>query len=191
MARTTRCPGGRRPQEALIDLRQGHHFSNSLKYFSIQWWSFEVEDSQKPVDEYQAYIESILEELPDALKQLAREVSLHDAHLRTFHFDSTANILRLEFDCLGFDPSTKEYYRRKTLLSYQDVSSIVSTSDPKAGLCGPHGYGDLGYDEIEIIAPGHYEHRMLFSTGIEIQVQFSTFFVSFQEELEQASPLPA
>ncbi len=70
-------------------------------------------------------------------------------------------------------------------MNYGGVRSIQSTADPEKGLPGPHGYGDLGYDEIDLIQPGHYEHRMLFSTGIELLVQFSEFSFTYATGTER------
>jgi hypothetical protein len=45
-------------------------------------------------------------------------------------------------------------------------------ADPQTGLPGPHGYGHLGYCEFEALGGELFEHRMLFSTGIELHVRF-------------------
>ena len=71
---------------------------------------------------------------------------------------------------------------RKFLLTYQQLQSFESTSDPNIGLGGPHGYGDLGYDEADISACGHLEHRMLFSSGIEFRILFACFKLTWQDQ---------
>jgi hypothetical protein len=40
-------------------------------------------------------------------------------------------------------------------------------------LPGPGGYGDFGYDEIEVIGPAQFEHRILFSSGIRLVIRFA------------------
>ena len=51
------------------------------------------------------------------------------------------------------------------------------TSDPSVGLGGPHGFGDLGYDEIDVGEDGPFEHRLLFSSGIELAVRFADLII--------------
>ena len=64
---------------------------------------------------------------------------------------------------------------------YAGVFTRKSTN-PKRGLAGPHGYGDLGYDEIEVLRDGLYEHRILFSSGIELQVRFTGFKLWYKDK---------
>ena len=40
---------------------------------------------------------------------------------------------------------------------------------------GPAGFGDLGYCEVSVLPGGAFEHRLLFSTGIELVVVFRSF----------------
>jgi hypothetical protein len=58
---------------------------------------------------------------------------------------------------------------------YSGVEHFESEADPKVGLRGPSGYGDLGYYEIDVLPEGRFEHRLLFSTGIELRVIFRGF----------------
>jgi hypothetical protein len=148
----------------------------------MQWWAGGGDDVQKPMNEYQSYVESILTKLPDSLQKLSMDVSLHDAHLRIFSFDALTKTLQLELDGFSFDETLNAYFDRSIQLTYEDVRAISSAADPETGLAGPHGYGDLGYDEVEILAPNFYEHRMLFSTGIELKVQFSNFSVFYEDK---------
>jgi hypothetical protein len=136
-----------------------------MKYFTLEWWSAAGADAGNAFREYEAYMKSMLTQLPDQLQRLYKDFSLHDCNLRVFHFDTSTKIFQLELSRFDGD----------FCLKYEDVRSMKSTSDPDAGLAGPRGYGDLGYDELEILEPGLYEHRMLFSTGIELHVQFTGF----------------
>lgn len=63
---------------------------------------------------------------------------------------------------------------------------MESTANPSAGLAGPFGYGDLGYDEVAILASGAFEHRLLFSTGIELAVVFREFELRRVRRVEPA-----
>jgi hypothetical protein len=40
--------------------------------------------------------------------------------------------------------------------------------------------GDLGYDEIEVLGGGMFEHRLLFSSGIELAIEFAAFHLEKQ-----------
>jgi hypothetical protein len=39
----------------------------------------------------------------------------------------------------------------------------------------------LGYDEADVTESGEFEHRILFSTGIEFRVRFTGFEVHWQD----------
>ena len=134
-----------------------------MKYFTLVWWS--NYDDGEAFRDSEARMKEILPKLPEQLQRFHREASLHDARLRLQHLDVATQILRLNL----------ENYEGNVELIYGGERTIQSTADPDQGLAGPHGYGDLGYDEIDLIEDGLFEHRMLFSSGIELQVQFSRF----------------
>jgi hypothetical protein len=134
-----------------------------MKFFTMKWWSGEAEHDAN--EEYQAHWRN-LTRIPPALRRLEEDVGLHDAHLLRMENGLRGELLLIlsRLDGQG---------RRSPLtLKYLDVASMVITSDPGVGLSGPHGFGDLGYDEIDIGADGLAEHRILFSSGIEISVRF-------------------
>jgi hypothetical protein len=147
----------------------------TVKYFTLSWWAGETDYDQTVIDDYRRYRDSVIDSLPVDCRRLSADVRLHDSHLRRLHFSN--GTLELNLDGCGFDEASRTNFDQKIRLTYRGVRSLASTADPQAGLPGPHGYGDLGYNEIEIIEPGVYEHRMLFSSGIELQVQFSEFSV--------------
>ena len=152
-----------------------------MKYYTIDWWSGETADGQNHFDEYRKYLDRILDELPPDHQRLASELSLHDSRLLKLSADVAARTLILELDGYGFDPSSKAYFGRRFLLKYSHVEAIETTANPEKGLPGPHGYGDLGYNEIEVVTPGLYEHRMLFSLGIEMKVRHRTVEIQYTD----------
>jgi hypothetical protein len=152
-----------------------------MKYFTIQWWSGDVDDQDIALDDYRRYLDQIITDLPDSIRRLAKDVSLHDARLLRLHVSLPEKSLVIELDGVGYHEQSKSYSGRRFRLMYCGVESVTSTADPATGLPGPHGYGDLGYDEIECIRPGIYEHRMLFSTGIELHVRFSNFSLWYED----------
>ena len=133
-----------------------------MKFFTMKWWSGEEDHDAQ--EEYQAYWRN-LPRIPPALRRFEEDVGLHDAHLlRMENGPGELHLLLSRLDAQG---------RRSPLtIKYLDVASTVITSDPDIGLGGPHGFGDLGYDEIDVAADGLAEHRILFSSGIEIAVRF-------------------
>ncbi|HEY1111690.1 MAG TPA: hypothetical protein VGE76_23750 [Opitutaceae bacterium] len=146
-----------------------------MKYFTIQWWSGEYEDQLAVFRAYDTYLAEIKPRLPGDLRRLTEDVSLHDSRLRRLTLLSASNELSIDLDGCGINPDQKSYHALKIRLAYGGVSSFESFADPDTGLPGPHGYGDLGYDEIELLDDGLLQHRMLFSTGIEFSVTFKSF----------------
>ena len=112
---------------------------------------------------------------------MVNEVTLHDACLRSLSGDYTGASIILNLDGAGYDESTKSYFHRHFELRYDGVQSVRSDADPEKGLPGPHGYGDLGYDEIDVIERGLFEHRMLFSTGITLFIRHREFQLRFED----------
>jgi hypothetical protein len=109
--------------------------------------------------------------LPPAFARLASEVCIHDAALRELAADFDRNTLSLRFD--AGDPTMR--IGRRVRLIYEGVVALSSTADPAIGLPGPYGYGDVGNDEFEVLAGGEFEHRFLFSSGVELAIRFTRF----------------
>ena len=151
-----------------------------MKYYTMDWWAGGCDDSNDPIEAYWRYIDQVRAQLPPGLKRLA-DTNLHDAHLRRLSCSFIHRTVAMEFNVLQIVEPNRSTYRRRVSVVYAGVESIASAADPEVGLGGPHGYGDHGYDEIEVLQPGAYEHRMLFSTGIELVVRFTDVTV---EELE-------
>ena len=144
----------------------------------MDWWCGcqQPEDSD-PIPGFRSHLARIRNRLPADLLALQESVSLHDSHLRKINLDTRLNTLEIRLD--GDDGRGS---RRQLRLSYTDVVSFYSIADPDTGLPGPHGYGDLGYDEADGTDDGHFEHRLLFSTGIELQIVFGGFKLEWQDD---------
>lgn len=147
---------------------------------TIEKWTGANGTALEALKEYGQYLDSVFATLPAELQRFTSKVSLHDARMRHLHL--AAGILKLKLDGSGYQAEPRSYFKRRFELTYEGVHSLTSTADPEAGLPGPHGYGDLGYDEIEVLANGGYEHRMLFSTGIELHVQFTEFSFNYEND---------
>lgn len=146
-----------------------------MKYFTIQGWSGEVEDPSVAIEAYRCYLDGIRSDLPDSIRQLAKEVCLHDSRPLRVHGSPPERSLVLELEGGEYHGQARKWFGRRFRFSDGEVASVTSTADRETGLPGPHGYGDLGCDEIECIGAGICEYRMLFSSGIELQVRFSEF----------------
>ena len=131
-----------------------------MRFFTIEWWRGDLET--EPLADYAAHLASVRDCLPPDLLATEEAVSLHDSRLRELHLDVANAVLTLGLDSYAAD-------ERFTLV-YSGVERFASTADPELGLLGPFGYGDLGYAEVDILPGGAFEHRLLFSTGIELVV---------------------
>jgi len=154
-----------------------------MQFFTMTWWQGESDDDPFPL--YDAHLATIRDQIPSQLRQLdqADPYSLHDALLREMHFDAA----RAELNLL-LDVEDGQLDWRRLRLTYQKVTSFQSHADPNVGLGGPHGYGHLGYTEIHLVPDGHLEHRLLFSTGIELRIRFADFSFTVGEKIATPSP---
>jgi hypothetical protein len=143
----------------------------------MAWWRGESdENAVDPIESFRAHLASIRDRLPSGLLALQESVSLHDGRLRQLDLSIPTATLTLRVD--GYD---SQGGHRRFVLNYTGVTDFRSTADPMIGLRGPHGYGHLGYDEADVTESGEFEHRILFSTGIEFRVRFTGFEVHWQD----------
>lgn len=142
-----------------------------MKFFTMAWWGGTQPDADPPYPDdapfeaYGLYLDTIVDRLPPGLLAVDQTVPLHDAKLRTLRFTPSTNTLLIEFENY-YDETGK----RRFCLRYNGVSAFESYADPNIGLGGPYGYGDLGYDELDITPDREAVHRLLFSSGIEFHI---------------------
>ncbi len=129
------------------------------------WWS--GDDGDDPLAAYAAHLDAIRDRLPPDLLATQESVSLHDTRLRELRLVVAERSLSVALD--------SHSGRERFTLTYGGVEQFESSADPKVGLNGPAGYGDLGYCEVSVLLTGAFEHRLLFSTGIELIVVFRDF----------------
>lgn len=148
-----------------------------MKFFTLDWWcGLQNLEYSDPIPEFRKHLSSIRDRLPSGLLSLQESISLHDAKLRRleYHVQSASFTLYLDGD-------DGHGGLRRFTLRYCDVVSFTTIADPKIGLNGPHGFGDVGYDEADIDADGNLEHRLLFSSGIEMQLVFRAFELNWKD----------
>lgn len=150
---------------------------HGMKFFTLDWWrGIQHLENYDPVPDFQKHLSTIRERLPEGLLALQESISLHDANLLYFDYSNHNHSLTLQLD--GDDGTGGV---RHFTIRYVDVVSFKTLADPDRGLPGPHGFGDLGYDEADITPDGNFEHRLLFSTGIEMQIVFRGFNLSWND----------
>ena len=134
----------------------------------MAWWcGAGPADGGDPAADYARHLAAVRDRLPPALVATQEAVSLHDARLREWVVRPADATARLVLDGRAGD--------ERFTLTYTGVEQVESAADPAVGLRGPHGYGEFGYDEVAVLPTGVFEHRMLFSSGIELCVVFGGF----------------
>ena len=138
-----------------------------MKYFTSEWWGRDEPADPDPVPLYRAYYESVRHKLPADL------VAAHDAE--PLH-DATLHLVELVAQALRVVLMVHEARRSRPLtLVYRGVSSFRTVVDGSGSAGTPNAFGHLGYQEVEVVGEGHFEHRLLFASGIELHVRFSGF----------------
>ena len=141
-----------------------------MKYFTLDWW--QGHGKGDAAEEYREYYEDVKDLLPAGARRLEEEISIHDGKLLRLDADVGAGTLLMVLDGYDWRKGSSPLPKRTFTLKYEGVCWLRSVADPKSGMNGPFGYGDLGYWEFEVLGDGTIEHRMLFSTGIELHVRF-------------------
>jgi len=144
-----------------------------MKYFTIDNWIADQDLSQEPLPthlagrEYQRYFDFVRDRLPQSYLGLVKEWYLHDSTLTSLEIDHASQRARLILASWKHDRSGGVLS-----ITYSGLARVRAESDSEKGLPGPNGFGDLGYDEIEVLNDDLFEHRILFSSGIELTFQF-------------------
>jgi hypothetical protein len=116
-------------------------------------------------ERYDNYLQSILPELPSAVRQLLEGYYLHDAEVLSAGRQGDSFVLLLQLDVPPHDLLSITY----TLMAEPliDRSALpVERRSPRM---------TWQYEELEVCGQGdgrHYRHAILFSNGWEIQIPF-------------------
>jgi hypothetical protein len=140
-----------------------------MRWFTFDW-AWKGEDESDPWPAYRRHFDELRPRMTVELVELLERVPLHDANLR----DVIATDASVSLTLAVLDDDNG---RHRVDVRYQDAS-LRMISDPARGTGGPHGFGDLGYDEIDIESDGRWIHRILFSSGIELEVRFRAVSLS-------------
>jgi hypothetical protein len=150
-----------------------------MKFYTLADWKREQECSLQEFDEiisrhkeYRAYLESIRSRLPARFQHFVDLASLHDGEVLEISIEPSSAVASLWCRALDNESNGRDgHYLRLDYHGLQNFQSIC----PEEQSFGGDGYGDIGNDEIELLAEGVYQHRLLFSTGIEIAITFNDF----------------
>jgi hypothetical protein len=110
-------------------------------------------------------------------------IAITDVRLTELALDIPGGCLRLGFEGAEVKDQSLGWkiVSYRPTLTYVGVLSFTSASEPGHGLPGPIGYGEMGFDEFELLDNGIFQHRLLFSSGIEIAVTFSDIVVELAD----------
>lgn len=150
-----------------------------MKYFSLGSWDILYSDN-KDATKYEAYLDEIRMLLPKTLQSLTvrkSSVSLNDGTIQSI--ETSLQERQVEIHINGKWIEKTVVGSRNFRLQYKGVTKTTSLVAPNLYGLFEGGYGVHGFDEVEVLAGGLFEHRMLFSTGIEISIQFSDFILDY------------
>ncbi|MCL6415171.1 hypothetical protein MIB92_05870 [Aestuariirhabdus sp. Z084] len=135
--------------------------------------------------EYEDYCKSIWEDLPVTLKQISEgmlpesyfvgleTVGLHDARIIDFAESSSRLCIELDTDNRGG--------LRKVWLTYDSSNIIVRPSEEMLGKDIDNYKSDVMCHEVELGESGSFLHRLLFCSGEELEVQFSSIELEYKD----------
>jgi len=141
-----------------------------LQYFTMAWWANQC-DPLSVCDDYKHYIDSVRGALPEQILRFIDNHLLHDSVVRELSVRAGDETVRIVAD--GFDVNLDRSVGYE--LEYAGVVVVTIRGEASDNLPGPAGLGHLGYDEFELLDPGAFEHRLLFSSGVEILIRFRAF----------------
>ena len=142
-----------------------------MTFFTYDWWkSLQTPTPQaNPALDYKLHLGRIRKHLTSELLRLEEGISLHDGFLRRLRLDVAAGRMEMTIDLDDWDKPPCAVQ-----LLYGAVSIVESTAPRNDILGGQFGFGQLGYLETDV-TDGGFEHRILFSSGVELRIAFGGF----------------
>jgi hypothetical protein len=135
-----------------------------MKYFTTDWVSgkFSVSKAERIKKQYSNYLDQIFPSLPFTLKNLSRNISLHDGIIENFCYDDSQNILTL--DVFGGNLQSGYFI---IILKYVQVEILKMNNKINSG-----DFLEIITNELEIIEKRMFSHKILFSNKNEIEIIF-------------------
>ena len=141
-----------------------------MQWMTMAWWRGET--PQESAAGYWKHFDAIRDRLPKNLRRFHEEVTLHDGKITCFNIDFERKTVEIELLGYEWQPGKLPDSECRWNLIYNNVQFLKTIADPDGGLGGPSGFGDLGYDELDVTIEGVVIHRMVFSTSVEMAIGF-------------------
>lgn len=158
-----------------------------MKFFTPAWCSGGLSDDEfdAVVPAYWAHIEALAPRLPETLRALATDVSLHDGLIRRFLVDRSLGRLTVELCCGDLQTG---YFNLGLRYLGVDMNSLdISVLKELAEASGTEAL----YDEVDQDSDEVYVHRILFWIGREkSRDPYRDVEVRFRELDMQQTPCP-
>lgn len=135
----------------------------TMKYFTKEWFFSKLseEELENIAKEYGDYIDSVFDALPFTLKILSKCVSLHDGIITASTLEGNNQSLQIELFCGNLQSG---YFLLQ--LMYTGVSKSSRNLDQL------EKFTEIYTNELEMYQHKRFFHRLLLSSGSEIQVEF-------------------
>lgn len=156
-----------------------------MKYFTQEWASGVLPDEewQNIPLKYEQHLHSILDRLPESIKELANNTNLHDGLIRRILVNRKNKTIAIELRCgdlqCGYFDIDMEYsgvnFETADLVNLAKIARDRNT--------------ELLYDEVDIGENGNYVHRILFHPLNEISIIFSTLKTIKTSKPDRSFPL--
>lgn len=153
-----------------------------MKYFTKEWWGG-AGDPTAAGKAYWGYIATIRNALPQELARLLEEISLHDSAVESFTVNPEDHeaLLILNGSSDPWCRSKQQDRPRRLTLRYAGVTEVTMRNGDGVPVTDLDD-SDMGYDEIEALPGGLFQHRMLFASDNELHLTFEGFHVEFKDE---------
>lgn len=140
---------------------------------SPQYW----DEAKQGVEAYWKYYNSIKSQLPAKLRTFTSKYSFHDGHLEGLFVDMNSRQMSLYANGYEIIKDQLDGEIVPLKLHYRELSEYYLTveANKHLSLSDCSALGDIGDDEIELLADGRIEQRILFSSGLEFTIRFRKF----------------
>jgi len=144
-----------------------------MKYFTTEWWEGGCEAPSNVIEQYRAYLASILVQLPTSLVDFENNHTLHDSQLKSIDNNFSNRTIVMMFD--GWTQNLEHRVRYK--LNFFGVSQFHQQLPEQDYV--ESELGDVGYVELELVDAA-IEMRILFASSAEFKVTFSDFAFEYR-----------
>ncbi|MBZ0167315.1 MAG: hypothetical protein K8I00_10965 [Candidatus Omnitrophica bacterium] len=124
--------------------------------------------------EYDAYLNSIMDKIPMKLRNMIELTNRFDSTLLSFELIPNENKATLEIIAEKIT-SEEKYTDAHMQFQYFGLVQVRSFCKLNEGHPMPLGFGDLLWEEFELLPNESIEHRLLYSSGINYCIQFTDF----------------